>query len=69
MIEQLLLTRQSDIDLIRQLFEFNARFAEHFFGCDVAVCAVVFIRFIDDLLDPGLDDRLGAFIAREQGYV
>ncbi len=30
---------------------------------------VVLVRDINDVLDPALDDELGAFVAREQGHV
>ena len=57
------------VDREFDLTEQNAGGGEHFFRRGVHRRAVVFIREVNDLFDAGLDDRLRALVAGEQGHV
>ena len=51
------------------LRDFDSSHLKDFARCDKVRLVVVLVGHVDDLPDPGLDDQLGAFIAREEGHV
>ena len=53
-------------DLIRELHQFDPGSLQHLLAGNRPFRVCVFVTFVDDAADPALNDRLGAFIAREQ---
>ena len=47
----------------------HARRVKHAHGGGHGRCPLILVAVVDDLLDPALDDRLGALVAGEEGHV